>query len=122
MIGKTISHYRVLERLGGGGMGVVYKAEDLDLRRFVALKFLSLHLSSSPDAKRRFKLEAQAASALDHPNVCTVHEIGETPEGELFICMAFCDGVPLLEEIRHGRLDPLRAAFRRCGLHPANRR
>ena len=104
MIGKTISHYKILEELGHGGMGVVYKAEDTKLRRTVALKFLPSELTRDAEAKRRFVLEAQAASSLDHPNICTIHEIDETEEGQTFIAMACYEGESLKARIERGPL------------------
>jgi formylglycine-generating enzyme required for sulfatase activity/dienelactone hydrolase len=101
---ETVSHYRIVEQLGGGGMGVVYKAVDTRLNRFVALKFLSSDLTKDPDANARFIHEAQAASALDHPNICTIHEIDATATGELFLTMAFYEGETLKQRIDRGPL------------------
>ena len=105
LVGQSISHYRITDRLGGGGMGVVYKAIDVRLNRFVALKFLSASLTKDPDAKERFIQEAQAASALDHPNICTIHEIDETPDRELFLTMAYYEGETLKQRIERGALS-----------------
>lgn len=102
MIGKTISHYKIIDKLGEGGMGVVYKALDTRLNRNVALKFLSTHLTRDKASRKRFIVEAQAASAMDHSNICTIHEINETPKGQLYICMAYYEGESLLQKIKKG--------------------
>ncbi|MCH7565928.1 MAG: protein kinase, partial [Gemmatimonadetes bacterium] len=103
--GETVLQYEILEKLGGGGMGVVYKARDSRLGRTVALKFLSTHLLSVPEAKKRFLVEAQAAASLDHPNLCTIHEIGETEDGCMFIAMAYYEGETLQRRIGRGRIS-----------------
>ena len=102
MIGKTISHYKILEKLGGGGMGIVYKATDTKLDRTVALKFLPRHMLADKEAEQRFVSEAKAASSFDHPNICTIHEIGKTDDDQLFIVMAYYQGETLKKKIERG--------------------
>ena len=103
MVGAAISHYKITDKLGEGGMGVVYKAEDTKLKRNVAIKFLAPHLLPNEEGRKRFEREAMAAATLDHPNVCTVYEIDEA-DGRTFIVMAFLEGRPLSEKIADGPL------------------
>ena len=105
MIGERVSHYKIIDKLGEGGMGEIYRAEDIKLKRTVALKFLPPSFSFDKEAKKRFTNEAQSASALDHPNICTIHEIGETVNGQLFISMACYEGETLKEKIEKGVLN-----------------
>src|SRR5512143_1477284 len=109
MIGQTVSHYRILEKLGEGGMGVVYKAEDLKLKRIVALKFLPHHVSASKEEEARFLQEAQAAATLNHPNVCTIYDINDA-DAQQFIVMEYVEGKTLREKIAGGPL-PLEQAI-----------
>ncbi len=110
LIGKNISRYKIVEKLGEGGMGIVYKAEDTRLKRLVALKFLTPSLTTDEDANERFIYEAQTASALDHPNICTIHEIDKSDDGHMFISMTYYDGIILGEKIARGPL-PIREAI-----------
>ena len=105
MIGQIISHYRIVERLGAGGMGVVFRAEDVRLRRAVALKFLPIEATQDRDARDRLVAEAQTASALDHPNICTIYEIDETPDGRMFLAMSYYEGETLKERIARGPMS-----------------
>ncbi len=104
LIGKIISHYKILEKLGEGGMGVVYKAEDIELKREVAIKFFPLHIAASEEERHRFKIEAQAAAALNHPNIATIYSI-EKVEDEIFISMEYIKGQELKDKIEDGPIS-----------------
>ena len=104
MIGKTISHYKILEKLGEGGMGIVYKAEDTKLKREVAIKFLPRQITASDEERERFKVEAQAAAVLNHPNIATIHNIEEVDD-EMFIVMEYIDGEELKDKIEKAPLS-----------------
>jgi len=105
LLGKMIKHYKIIEQVGQGGMGVVYKAEDTKLKRTVALKFLPHKLTRDEEIKKRFIHEAQAASILQHNNICTIHEVDETNDGQMFICMDYYDGETLKSKIENGKLN-----------------
>ena len=105
MIGKTISHYKILEKLGGGGMGEVYKAEDTRLKRTVALKFLPLDLTRDEESKKRFNQEAQTASTLQHNNICTIHDVINTEEGQIYIVMEYYEGETIKQLIKQGPIE-----------------
>ena len=105
MVGKTISHYKILEHIGGGGMGVVYKAEDTKLKRTVALKFLHPAFATDPNTKERFIHEAQSASALQHSNICNIHEIDETEDRQMFIVMDYYEGETIKEKLESEKID-----------------
>ena len=104
LVGQTVSHYKILDRLGGGGMGVVYKAQDLKLDRLVALKLLPSNIMDDPEAKLRLVNEARAASSLQHTNICVVHDIDETQDGQMFISMEYLEGETLKKRIERGPL------------------
>jgi serine/threonine-protein kinase len=105
MIGKTISHYKIIEKLGGGGMGVVYKAQDTKLDRIVALKFLPQHLLADKEAEQRFISEAKSASSLDHPNICSIHDINKTEDDQFYIVMGYYTGETLKKKLDAGPLQ-----------------